>query len=800
MKLALSLVLACGLTFAQTTGSLAVKATGLDGSPVTGAAVRLENRATGFDRAIPEAAGGYALANLPLQTYRLSVEAPGFRAEIREVRVRSNVPVTVEIGMVLVAVRETMTVSAGGSADLIDPEATGTRVGLSALAMSEMPTPMGSRGIETYLLSFPGFAMNANGAIHPRGAHNQMTFVIDGMAVSDQLTGAFATALDPNLVDNLELHTGNIPAEFGAKVSGVAAITTKSAAGSGRRLFGNTQAGAGRFDTLETVTQAGGEKGRFAYYGSVFGVKTHRFLDQVSLDNLHNGGNAQRGFLRLDYQPNERDTFHLNAMTGRSSFELANLRSQQANGMAQRQALRDVSVWLRWNRILGPSTAWESTLAYRTTVAQFFPSAGDTPVTASQARHLSTVTLANRISKVAGRHTIRAGADVQAFPISENFSMGITSPEFNAPGTPGFPAAPGFNDALLPHDLTRGGRMFTFSGRDTGTLLSGFMQDSIRWGRFILTPGLRYDVYRLLVSGQQWQPRVGVAFHLKETGTVLRASYNRNYQTPPNENLLLSSSADAARLAPTSVRNALGATFTPMQPQRENVYEVGMQQSLWGRASLNASFYHKDSRDQQDNNNFFNTGVIFPVTLAGIRVNGVEGRLRLPTVRGISATLSATHARAISTPPFTGGLFLGQDAVDLLSSGPFVIDHDQKLSLQTTAHYTVNRHWWVSTAVRYDSGLVANPSNPATVAADPDFSDLLPFVKLGRLPARVRPHSITDASIGYRAEGSGEKTWDVQLQFNNMFDVTALHNFQSVFVGTRVVAPRSVGVKLRFYW
>jgi len=798
VKLALSILLVtAGVVAAQTTGSLTVKVSGPDGSPVTGASVRLENRSTGFERLIPETAGAYTLANLPLQTYRLTVEAPAFQAGVREVAVRSNVPVAVGLTLELATVRDTVTVSAGGSADLIDVEATGTRVGLSALAMSEMPAPMGSRGIETYLLSFPGFAMNANGAIHPRGAHNQMTFVIDGMAVSDQLTGAFATALDPNLVDSLELHTGNVPAEFGAKVSGVAAITTKSAAGSGRRLFGNTQAGAGRFDTLESVTQAGGEKGRFAFYGSIFAVKTHRFLDQVSLDNLHNGGNAQRGFLRLDYQPNERDTFHLNAMTGRSSFELANLRSQQATGMDQRQALRDLSVWLRWNRILGPTAAWESTLAYRTTVAQFFPSSGDTPVTAAQARHLSTVILANRISKVAGRHTIRAGADLQVFPISENFSMGITNPAFNTPG------APGFNDALLSHDLTRGGRMFTFSDKDTGMLASAFIQDSIRWGRFILTPGLRFDSYRLLVAGQQFQPRVGVAFHLKETGTVLRASYNRNYQTPPNENLLLSSSAEAARLAPASVRNALGASFSPMQPQRENVYEVGMQQSLWGRASLNASFYHKNSRDQQDNNNFFNTGVIFPVTLAGIRVNGVEGRLRLPTIRGVSATISATHARAISTPPFTGGLFLGQDAVDLLSSGPFVIDHDQKLSLQTTAHYTVNRHWWMSTAVRYDSGLVANPSDAGVVAADPDFNDLLPYVKLGQRPARVRPHTVTDAAIGYqsyRAGGNTEKVWDAQLQFNNLFDVTALHNFQSVFVGTRVVAPRSVGVKLRFYW
>jgi len=796
MKPALSILLASAIVLGQTVGSLTVTLFGPDGSAVRRAGVKLENRSTAFERMLPERELVYRITNLPLQAYRLSVEASGFQAETREVVVRNSVPVAVTISMELEAVHETVTVSSDG-ADLIDVEATGTHVGLSGNAIREMPAPMGSRGIETYLLSFPGFAMNANGAIHPRGAHNQMTFVIDGMPVSDQLTGAFATALDSNLVENLELFTGNIPAEFGAKVSGVAAITTRSATGSGRRLFGSVQAGAGRFDTLETVTQVGGEKGRFAYYGSVFAVETHRFLDQVSLDNLHNGGNSQRGFLRLDYQPTDRDSLHFNVMTGRSSFELANLRSQQTGGMNQHQALRDLSLWIHWNRILSPSAAWESTLAYRTTVAQLFPSPGDIPVTAAQARHLSTLTFANRINKLAGRHTIRAGADIQYFPVSENFSMGITSALFNAPGTIGF------NDGLLPYDLTHGGQMFVFTAKDAGVLASGFVQDSIHWGRFIFTPGLRYDSYRLLVAGRQLQPRVGVAFHVKETGTVLRASYNRNYQTPPNENLLLSSSSAAARLAPASVRQTLGGTFAPLRAQRENVYEAGLQQSLWNRASLNVSYYHKDSRDQQDNNNFFNTGVIFPVALAAIRVNGVEARLRLPTMHGVNATLSATHARAISTPPFTGGLFLGQDAVDILTTGPFVIDHDQKLSLQTSVHYTVNRHWWVSSSVRHDSGLVANPSDPIVVAADPDFRDLLPYVKLGTIPARVRQHTVTDFALGYqrlRGSGSTERVWDVQLQVNNVFDVTALHNFQSVFVGTRVIAPRSAGIKVRFYW
>ncbi len=781
--------------FCQTTADLLVKVRAPDGAAIPNARVRLDNRLTSFGRELAaDGSGSYSLRFIPLQDYRLQVTAEGFQSHHREIALRTNVPVEVEVVLAVETVEAEVTVSATETASLVDTAATGTRTALSAAALETMPAALGSRGLETYLMSFPGFAVNANGAIHPRGAHNQMTYVIDGLPISDQLTGAFATALDPRIVESLELYTGDIPAEFGSKVSGVAAVSTHTGAGSGRRLYGSTEVGAGSFGTLESVTEAGGEVGRFSYFALLSTAKSNRFLDQVSMENLHNGGNAGRAFLRVDYQLGDHDRLGLNVMLGRSSFQLANLRSQQAAGMDQRQLLKDASIWLRWSHVVSPRATIESTVAFRPTVAHLLPSVHDTPVTSSQARHLSTVTSANRINWIIGAHSIRAGADLQYFPVSENFFMAVASPRFNDP------ASPSFNPALLPYDLGRGGEWFRFARKQAGTLASGFAQDSIRWHRFMFSLGLRYDDYRFLVDGHQLEPRVGVAFNLKETGTVFRASYNRNYQTPPNENLLLSSSEEASRLAPPGVRAALGNTFAPLRPQRENVYETGIQQALFGKASLNATYYHKDSRDQQDNNNFFDTGIIFPTALARIRVNGVEARITLPPVAGITTTVSLTHSHAVSTPPFTGGLFLGQDSVDLLTSGPFVIDHDQKLGAQANLHYAPNRRWWTSATLRYDSGLVANPSNPTVVAADPDYRDLLPYVDLTSSPARVRARTVTDVAVGYRQWRGDRRAWDVQVQMNNLTDTTALYNFQSVFVGTRLISPRAAAVRLRLYW
>ena len=256
-----------------------------------------------------------------------------------------------------------------------------------------------------------------------------------------------------------------------------------------------------------------------------------------------------------------------------------------------------------------------------------------------------------------------------------------------------------------------------------------------------LTIGARYDRYSLLVQEHQLQPRLGVAWALPGNRGVARASYNRNFQTPPLENLLLSSSPEAAALAPDSVRDALGNTFQPIRSERQDVVEVGYQRGLGRIGSLDVSAYWKGSRDQQDNNNFFDTGIIFPTTLAAIDVRGAEARLVIPERHGVSGTLSVTTSRAISTPPFTGGLFLGQDAIDLLTAGPFAIDHDQRLSMHATAQWRAESGWWMGGSARYDSGLVANPSDPNEVALDPDFADLLPYVDLRRdRPPRATPH------------------------------------------------------------
>ena len=86
------------------------------------------------------------------------------------------------------------------------------------------------------------------------------------------------------------------------------------------------------------------------------------------------------------------------------------------------------------------------------------------------------------------------------------------------------------------------------------------------------------------------------------------------------------------------------------------------------------------------------------------------------------------------------------------------------------------------------------------VANDPDFANLLPYVNLESDPPRVRPRTIMDIAGGYEHSREGRRTWEVMFQLTNLTNRTALYNFQSLFVGTRLVQPRSAGVRLRWWF
>lgn len=214
---AILLLFCAGSAWGQATATLKGIVRDPSGAELAQATILLRNALTGYESRTETSAGGaFQIANIPFQNYQLTVARAGFLESRQTVALQSNVPVELAIMLALHSISEEVSVTAFDRSELVDVEATGTRTQLNLAQMEHMPIAVGSRALESVLLSMPGFAADANGAIHPRGAHNQMTYVIDGMPVSDQLTGAFGNGIDSSIVQTLELYTGDIPAEYGS--------------------------------------------------------------------------------------------------------------------------------------------------------------------------------------------------------------------------------------------------------------------------------------------------------------------------------------------------------------------------------------------------------------------------------------------------------------------------------------------------------------------------------------------------------------------------------------------------------
>ena len=81
--------------------------------------------------------------------------------------------------------------------------------------------------------------------------------------------------------------------------------------------------------------------------------------------------------------------------------------------------------------------------------------------------------------------------------------------------------------------------LFPFLGHTDVKQLALYAQDTISKGNWSLNLGLRGDFYNGLTTHKEAEPRLGVAYNVKKTNTVLRVSYARVLETPFNENLVL---------------------------------------------------------------------------------------------------------------------------------------------------------------------------------------------------------------------------------------------------------------------
>jgi carboxypeptidase family protein len=788
------------LLSAASAGSVHGTVVGPDRQPMSGVVVSLRNDVTGFkQQSATGTDGAFTFFNVPYNPYVVRVEVQGFAPVASNVDVRSSVPVEVPVKLAVAQLSESISVTASSPAAQLETDSSESHIDIDKSYIAKAPAAVASRAMEQIVTSTPGFAKDENGRFHFQGAHSQSEYVVDGQTISDQTGMTFSNSIDPGIAQGIEIIYGNVPAEFGEKIGAVINLTTKSGLGAGAPKV-DAYVGASKFATAELGASVGGGSQTFGYFGSINGSKSDRFLDPVNFDNLHNHGNTVRGFLRLDSQSSDaKSSFRFTTLLGSTHRDVPNTYSQQAAGQDQRVRSNDENFNIGWSKITTQSSVLELIGFGRFSKFQLTPSTNDTPVIIDSNRSLNNYGLAPSFSWSNANNEVKVGLNLKRYPIREHFAFGITDPTLNDPNMDGY------NPNLAPYDLTRGGHQFVFDGKRNGSYYAAYVQDNIKFGNLTTNLGVRYDNNNVPSRETAVEPRVGVAYYLPNTKTVFRASYNRVLYTPEFENILFSSSADAGRLVPPEVQasRALGGGELFVHSERQNAFDIGVQQGIGSLLRLDADYWRRRSQFAGDQDQFQNTGIVFPLAFTAGHLDGWNLRLDLSRFAGIRGFASLGHTHAQYVPPLTGGLFLNTTALDTLTGGPFLIDHDQKLQAQTALFYDIGRSGlWVGGNARYDSGLVTH-ADPATLLMDPDNAFAAPYISVHSNtdldPNRIKPRTILDFSVGADLQ-QYHMPLSVQADLLNATNKKGVYNILSTFGGTHVIPPRMLAVRVRYVY
>ncbi len=495
---------------------------------------------------------------------------------------------------------------------------------------------------------------------------------------------------------------------------------------------------------------------------------TARYLDSPVTQNYTNHGSVEGGSVRYERDINPSNHVSFLVRRDESQFEVPNELVQQAAGQRQDRNNVETAGQFSWEHVFSPDIVADVLGMGREIAAGFWSNPLATPILASQARSYREGYGKTAVSVHHGRHQLKAGVETSFAALNEAFQYRITDPAMFDPGTPG---------------------AFQFFGRAPDREEAAFVQDQASFGNLTVSAGVRFDHYGLLVHQHAWSPRLGVAYYFQRLDLILHGSYDRIFQTPAFENLLLSSSAQIAALSPQVLR-------LPVEPSRGNYYETGFSKGLFGRIRVDGNWYRRDVTNYADDNLLLNTGIGFPIAFARAVIQGEEVKVELPHWGRFSGFLSYANSLGIGYFPVTGGLFLGSDAASAISagSGAFPVSQDQRNTARGRLRYDINSRLWAAFGATYDSGLPVDFNGTYSQAAAQYGENILARVNFSDY--RARPAFTLNASFGATFMENERGTLRFQIDATNLTNQLNVIDFAGLFSGTALAPPRMVDARL----
>jgi hypothetical protein len=728
------------------------------------ARIHIDSSANGLHESFEsDKTGRASIPMLAFGAYKLTIERSGFAPYQANVTVDSTLPVQRLVVLGVAGPESEIKVSDLGP--LIDLDSVSSTIEIGSRELGQRASGLPGRSVQDLVVSQPGWLYEGNAVLHPRGSEYQTQFVVDGIPLTDNRSPSFGPEIEADDLESMSVSTAGFPAEYGRKLGGVIELNTRQQTDPG--LHGNVVLSGGTYDTVSGYGRVQETRKKDSLTLSASGSRTSHYLNPVVPENYTNAGTLADFAASYERDLDHKDRLSVSGRREIARFEIPNEFIQQQAGQLQTGDNFETVGTVRFQRIVSPDSLILLSGMLRRNAKDLETNRNPMPIAAFQHNHFNEGYFKGSWALHRHRHEFKAGVESDATFLHEDFRYDITDPNQFDPGT-------------LPS------LAFTDSRPDLEQ--SAFVEDLIRMNDWTASVGLRWDHYQLLLNRQALSPRLALGRAFPKQSLVFHASYDRVFQTPSFENILISSSGQVSPLNGNFLR-------IPVQPSSGNDWEIGAAKGFANRMRLDVTSYWRRARNAADDDQLLNTTVSYPIAFDRSSTYGAEGKLQVVAAGPVSGFVSYSYMVAKVWFPVTGGLFLGKDAADELSqSGHFAATQDQRNTLATRWEAKLGSRVTAAAGGTYGSGLPFEYSGTAAQALAQYGPEVVSRLNFAR--GRVLPLLALNASMSVELVHRDHLNTTLHVDGENLNNRLNVLDFGGLFSGNAIAPQRSVLLRL----
>ena len=714
---------------------------------------------------VTDSKGVIRIQPLSYGIYRITAKRQGFADLTKTVEVRSAIPVDYDMTLDVAPLNTVVKVNA--SDGLLDPYRPSSISQVGSQQIEQRVASLPGRSVQDLVNLQPGWLYEGNAVLHPRGSEYQTQFVVDGIPLIDNRSPSFGPEIEADDLDSMSIYTAGFPAEYGRKMGGVIELNTARTADPG--LHGKLILSGGSYDTADGFAQIQNSWGKTMLGATASGSMTSHYLNPVVPENFTNKGTTGDFSLRYARQLTQNDYLTMSVRHEVARYEIPNELLQQQAGQLQNRDNIETMGSVSYQHLFSADIVGNFSGMVRDNANNLYSNDQSTPIIAFQNNSFREGYFKGTVSIHHKNQEWKAGIESDATFLHERFNYVITDPDQFDDNTP---------------------QTFSFAQSKPDLEQSAFVENLIRLGQWTVNAGLRWDHYQLLLNKNAFSPRLSVSRFFPSASMVLHASYDRVFQTPSSENILLSSSPLIGQLSPEVLR-------LPVQPSMGNYFEGGVSKAVADRLRFDVNVFRRNFNNYADDDQLLNTGISYPISFDKGILYGAEGKLELVHLGKLTGFASYSYIVGNVWLPVTGGLFLGDDVAAALAetTGHFPDSQDQRNTVRTRFQYQLMPRVWFAAGLSYGSGLPFEFQGTEEDALEQYGPQVISRLNFDR--GRVLPSLSVNTSLGVDLYTSERVNVRFQADGDNLNNRLNVIDFGGLFSGNAIGPARSVFVRLK---